>query len=119
MNPAQLNRKRQHDRNAQRKHRQRTRETIEGLNREVQELRGSQPPNNDAEALLKENQALRQELGMLKTGIGLSVNEPPSSMQLCNSSPFIAHSATHLANKLMFIQISTIPCSWFVRETNH
>ena len=110
LTPGQLAQKRAKDREAQRACQGRKRETFQGLQREVEKLRSLQRPKKGAEALLKENQALkkenqalREELDMLKTSIGLSVNEPLSSMQPGTSCLFIAFIAINLSDELMFL----------------
>ena len=105
LTPAQLATKRAKDRKAQRACQKRKREAIECLERDIEELRN-------------ENQALKKELGMLKTSIRLFVNEPPSSMQPGNSCLCIAHRATHLADKLMFLQISIFTRPSYLGKTS-
>lgn len=117
MTPAQLAQKRTNDREGQRAFRKRTKETIENLKVEVERLRGLNLKHGDAEALLQENQALRNELHILKTGISPSVHGPISAMQLCNSCHFSVRKAIHLADELMFLQILIIPCPWCVGVT--
>ncbi|KAI1085226.1 hypothetical protein F5B20DRAFT_575694 [Whalleya microplaca] len=79
LTPSQLARKRANDREAQRAIRARTKEHIENLEREIEELRIRQNRDQTVQDLLRRNKALEDELRRLKECMGLrdtSSNSP-------------------------------------------
>lgn len=68
LTPEQLERKRANDREAQRAIRERTKNQIESLNREIEELK-SQQPYLDLQAALRQKDAIRAENEELKRRI--------------------------------------------------
>ncbi|KAH8670988.1 hypothetical protein BX600DRAFT_509706 [Xylariales sp. PMI_506] len=78
LTPAQLARKRANDREAQRAIRARTKEHIENLERELEELRGAQNRDETVQELIRKNRILEDELRRLKEGMGISSNGPRS-----------------------------------------
>lgn len=77
LTPAQLARKRANDRETQRVIRTRTREHIERLERELQELRNDRDENEVVKELLRCNKALEEEIRQLREQVGASQNTPP------------------------------------------
>ncbi len=98
LTPSQLARKRANDREAQRAIRARTKEHIDSLERQVEELRGQQGRDRLVQELLRRNKALEDELRRLREGLGLPTNNiggggnlykqapPPSSSSSSSSS---------------------------------
>ncbi|KAK0733325.1 hypothetical protein B0T26DRAFT_669744 [Lasiosphaeria miniovina] len=70
LTPSQLARKRANDREAQRAIRARTKEHIERLEREVEELKGRQSRDETVRGLTKRNKALERELMALRERLG-------------------------------------------------
>lgn len=80
LTPSQLARKRANDREAQRAIRARTKEHIERLERELDELRSHQSRDRTVQDLLRRNKALEDELRRLKENMGtVSMNSSPYS----------------------------------------
>ncbi|KAI5458898.1 hypothetical protein BGZ63DRAFT_267952 [Mariannaea sp. PMI_226] len=77
LTPSQLARKRANDREAQRAIRARTKEHIERLERELEELKNKHSRDQTVQELLRRNKALEEELARLKENMGLSIT--PSS----------------------------------------
>ncbi|KAI1372911.1 hypothetical protein F4677DRAFT_238381 [Hypoxylon crocopeplum] len=71
LTPAQLARKRANDREAQRAIRARTKEHIENLEREIEELRSQHGRDQTIQTLLRRNKALEDELRQLRGSMGL------------------------------------------------
>ncbi|RYP49229.1 hypothetical protein DL768_005003 [Monosporascus sp. mg162] len=71
LSPQQLARKRANDREAQRAIRQRTKEHIESLERQVEEFRSGQSREALIQDLLMKNKALEEEIRRLKEAFGL------------------------------------------------
>ncbi|KAK7754679.1 hypothetical protein SLS62_003236 [Diatrype stigma] len=71
LTPSQLARKRANDREAQRAIRARTKEHIESLERQVEDLRGHQGRDRVVQELLRRNKALEDELRRLRENLGL------------------------------------------------
>ncbi|POR34011.1 Uncharacterized protein TPAR_05790 [Tolypocladium paradoxum] len=86
LTPSQLARKRANDREAQRAIRARTKEHIDRLERELDELRSSQSRDRTVRELLRRNKALEDELRRLKETMGVSVS--------MTSSPYSAPAGT-------------------------
>jgi hypothetical protein len=76
LTPSQLARKRANDREAQRAIRARTKEHIERLEREIEELRGRNSRDETIQGLLRRNKALEQELAALRENLGLQTGRP-------------------------------------------
>lgn len=77
LTPSQLARKRANDREAQRAIRARTKEHIDSLEREIEELRSQQNRDQTVQSLLRQNKSLEDELGRLRESLGL--RHPDSS----------------------------------------
>ncbi|KAI0472848.1 hypothetical protein GGR56DRAFT_667179 [Xylariaceae sp. FL0804] len=71
LTPSQLARKRANDREAQRAIRARTKEHIENLEREIDELRSRQNRDQTVQDLLRRNKALEDEVRRLRDGMGV------------------------------------------------
>lgn len=77
---AQLERKRANDREAQRAIRQRTKEHIENLERRIAELTSVDDNGSKVIELMRRNEALEQEIAMLRGQLGQGVGVyPPES----------------------------------------
>ncbi|KAI0012611.1 hypothetical protein F4779DRAFT_15543 [Xylariaceae sp. FL0662B] len=76
LTPSQLARKRANDREAQRAIRARTKEHIDSLEREIDELRSRQNRDQTIQDLLRRNKALEDELRRLKEYLGLRGTGP-------------------------------------------
>ena len=79
LTPAQLARKRANDREAQRAIRARTREHIDRLEQELDELRTQQGRDQTVQELLRRNRALEDEVGRLRETMGGGVPMTPSA----------------------------------------
>ncbi|KAK8139077.1 hypothetical protein PG984_002457 [Apiospora sp. TS-2023a] len=86
LTPAQLARKRANDREAQRAIRARTKEHIENLEREIEELRSSHSRDETVRNLLRRNKALEDELHRTRESMGITSGGPrnmyPSGMMV-------------------------------------
>ncbi|ORY65455.1 uncharacterized protein BCR38DRAFT_409146 [Pseudomassariella vexata] len=71
LTPSQLARKRANDREAQRAIRARTKEHIENLERELDELRSRHNRDETVQDLMKRNKALEDELHRLRESVGI------------------------------------------------
>lgn len=71
LTPTQLARKRANDREAQRAIRARTKEHIESLEREIEELRSHQDRDKTIQTLLRRNKTLENELRHLRESMGI------------------------------------------------
>ncbi|KAK8126801.1 uncharacterized protein PG998_002560 [Apiospora kogelbergensis] len=78
LTPAQLARKRANDREAQRAIRARTKEHIENLEREIEELRSSHSRDETVRNLLRRNKALEDELHRTRESMGITSGGPRS-----------------------------------------
>jgi hypothetical protein len=80
LTPAQLARKRANDREAQRAIRARTKEHIERLERELEELKSRHSRDETVQDLLRKNRALEKELSTLRESLGLQASRhyPPT-----------------------------------------
>ncbi|KAI0813261.1 hypothetical protein GGR55DRAFT_566310 [Xylaria sp. FL0064] len=91
LTPSQLARKRANDREAQRAIRARTKEHIENLEREIDELRSQQSRDQTVQDLLGRNRALEDEVRRLRESLGIRSaghNAPyPSSYTSSSSQP--------------------------------
>ena len=88
LSPAQLERKRANDREAQRAIRARTKEHIEKLERRIHELTSSDERNEQLIAALKRNRELEEENAMLRANLeqahySLGIS-PPSASKFSN-----------------------------------
>lgn len=83
LTPSQLARKRANDREAQRAIRARTKEHIERLERELEELKSRQYRDETVQNLLKRNKALERELMTLRESLGIQGRPypPPKGMR--------------------------------------
>ena len=79
LTPAQLARKRANDREAQRAIRARTKEHIERLEAELDELKSHQQRDPTIQELLRRNKMLEEELRNLRESMGMAFNNNPSS----------------------------------------
>ncbi|KAM0550798.1 hypothetical protein ACHAPJ_008661 [Fusarium lateritium] len=79
LTPSQLARKRANDREAQRAIRARTKEHIDRLERELEDLKSKQSRDQTVQELLRRNQALEEELMRLKENMGVSMTSSPYS----------------------------------------
>ncbi|KAI1102081.1 hypothetical protein F4804DRAFT_353987 [Jackrogersella minutella] len=121
LTPAQLARKRANDREAQRAIRARTKEHIENLEREIEDLRSQQNRDHTIQSLLQKNEALEEEVRQLRGNMGLrntDTNDPYQAV-FHNSSPTrpssFPHSATSypmLQNMASYSNISDATESW-------
>jgi hypothetical protein len=87
LTPAQLARKRANDREAQRAIRARTKEHIENLERELEELRSASSRDDTVQDLLRKNRALEEELHRLKESMGITTNGPRGYYHPCTFAP--------------------------------
>ena len=80
LTPSQLARKRANDREAQRAIRARTKEHIERLEREIEELKSRNTRDETVQELLRRNKALEQEVTNLRKTLGLQTGRtyPPT-----------------------------------------
>ncbi|KAL8418983.1 hypothetical protein RB594_002262 [Gaeumannomyces avenae] len=76
LTPSQLARKRANDREAQRAIRARTKEHIERLEREVEELKSKQNRDETLQELVRKNKALEKELMRLRESYGIPTSHP-------------------------------------------
>lgn len=86
---AQLSRKRANDREAQRAIRARTKDHIERLESELDELRGRHSRDHTVQELLRRNKALEDELGRLRDSMGVPVTASPYAKS--SMSPLLFH----------------------------
>ncbi|KAI1812564.1 hypothetical protein GGS20DRAFT_591594 [Poronia punctata] len=77
LTPAQLARKRANDREAQRAIRARTKEHIENLEREIDELRTQKSRDQTVQELLGRNRALEEEVRRLRESLGIRAATAP------------------------------------------
>ncbi|KAB5515267.1 hypothetical protein GE09DRAFT_1179594 [Coniochaeta sp. 2T2.1] len=76
LTPSQLARKRANDREAQRAIRARTKEHIERLEREIEELKSRNNRDETVQELLRRNKALELEVATLRDALGLQTGRP-------------------------------------------
>ena len=74
LTPSQLARKRANDREAQRAIRARTKEHIDRLERDLEELRNRYSRDETVQDLLRRNKALESELTSLRESLGLQTS---------------------------------------------
>ncbi|KAG6052262.1 hypothetical protein E4U17_005911 [Claviceps sp. LM77 group G4] len=79
LTPSQLARKRANDREAQRAIRARTKEHIERLEHELEELRSNHGRDKTVQDLIRRNKALEEELRQLKESMGVPIISSPYS----------------------------------------
>ncbi|KXJ90844.1 hypothetical protein Micbo1qcDRAFT_67454 [Microdochium bolleyi] len=89
LTPSQLARKRANDREAQRAIRARTKEHIENLERELDELRSYQSRDKTVQDLLRRNKSLEDELRRLRDTLGLPNTSAGSGMYQSCKSPSV------------------------------
>ncbi|KAK6841482.1 hypothetical protein PG990_006516 [Apiospora arundinis] len=87
LTPAQLARKRANDREAQRAIRARTKEHIENLEREIEELRSSHSRDETVRNLLRRNKALEDELHRTRESMGITSGGPRNLYPSAYHSP--------------------------------
>ncbi|KAI1400035.1 hypothetical protein F4819DRAFT_487929 [Hypoxylon fuscum] len=89
LTPAQLARKRANDREAQRAIRARTKEHIETLEKEIEELRSQHDRDATIQNLLRRNKALEDEIRRMRENTNMHSNDPCDAYQpmLHSSSP--------------------------------
>ncbi|KAK2068284.1 hypothetical protein P8C59_002931 [Phyllachora maydis] len=80
LTPSQLARKRANDREAQRAIRARTKEHIERLERELEELKSRHSRDETVQDLLKRNKALERELMALRESLGIQGRQYPNQV---------------------------------------
>ncbi|KAH7161931.1 hypothetical protein B0J13DRAFT_600706 [Dactylonectria estremocensis] len=79
LTPSQLARKRANDREAQRVTRARTKEHIERLERELEELKSKQSGDQTVQELFRRNKVLEDELNRLKENMSITMVSSPYS----------------------------------------
>jgi len=112
LNPNQLVRKRAHDREAQRNIRQRTRDHIENLERQIQELSRDQQNSRNLEAVERRNIQLEEEVGHLREVLS---RHSESSMSSMSSSADLVPSPGKWGENLLFCarkSLSKWKASW-------
>ncbi|KAG6000524.1 hypothetical protein E4U21_005360 [Claviceps maximensis] len=95
LTPSQLARKRANDREAQRAIRARTKEHIERLEHELDELRSNHSRDKTVQDLLRRNKALEDELRQLKESMGVSITSSPYSAPTGTASNSTTTSVPH------------------------
>ncbi|KAI1439133.1 hypothetical protein GGR50DRAFT_2822 [Xylaria sp. CBS 124048] len=88
LTPSQLARKRANDREAQRAIRARTKEHIENLEREIDELRSQQNRDQTVQDLLGRNRALEDEIRRLRDSLGVRTSGPAYNGSSSQPSPY-------------------------------
>ncbi|KAI1086764.1 hypothetical protein F5B19DRAFT_118095 [Rostrohypoxylon terebratum] len=109
LTPAQLARKRANDREAQRAIRARTKEHIENLEREIEDLRNHQNRDQTIQNLLRKNEALEEEVRQLRGSMGIrnsDANDPYQAV-FHNSSPTRPSAFPHTAASYPLLQNMT------------
>ncbi|KAI1389419.1 uncharacterized protein F4822DRAFT_427771 [Hypoxylon trugodes] len=93
LTPSQLARKRANDREAQRAIRARTKEHIENLEKEIEELRSQQGRDQTIQTLLRKNKTLEDELRRIRDGMGIRTADAGEQYQpmFHGSSPPNSH----------------------------
>ncbi|KAI0164519.1 hypothetical protein GGR52DRAFT_575872 [Hypoxylon sp. FL1284] len=81
LTPSQLARKRANDREAQRAIRARTKEHIDSLEREIEELRSQRSQDQTIQTLLRKNKFLEDELRRMRESIGLHTTDASDHYQ--------------------------------------
>ena len=114
LTPSQLARKRANDREAQRAIRARTKEHIENLERQVEELRSQQGQSMIVQDLLRKNKALEDELNRLRESLGLPTTSGSAGSIYTSSSS--AYSGASLRTPPPFC--SAMP-DYQVMQDNH
>ncbi|EFZ03823.1 hypothetical protein X797_012490 [Metarhizium robertsii] len=112
LTPSQLARKRATDREAQRAIRARTKEHIERLEREIEDLRVSHVSDKTVQELLRRNKALNDELCQLRRSMGIFMTLSPHS----TSAPAIEHAGAFLASPS---QQPPAPCQSACNQDNY
>ncbi|KAL7623439.1 hypothetical protein AAE478_007121 [Parahypoxylon ruwenzoriense] len=87
LTPSQLARKRANDREAQRAIRARTKEHIESLEREIEELRSQRSRDQTIQNLLRRNKALEDEVRHLREKMKFRANDGSDAYQHVYHSP--------------------------------
>ncbi|KAG5981364.1 hypothetical protein E4U54_006656 [Claviceps lovelessii] len=98
LTPSQLARKRANDREAQRAIRARTKEHIERLEHELEELRSNHGRDKTVQDLIRRNKALEEELRQLKESMGVAINSSPYSAPTGTASTAIFASSHALGD---------------------
>ncbi|KAH8747060.1 hypothetical protein F5883DRAFT_584767 [Diaporthe sp. PMI_573] len=102
LTPNQLARKRANDRNAQRAIRVRTKEYIERLEKELEELKSRHSHNEIVQELVQKNRALEMELATLKEGLSLQSCSYPQ-LAACGKDIF-SHESSAFTQESLFDQ---------------
>lgn len=100
LTPAQLARKRANDREAQRAIRARTKEHIETLEKEIEELRSQHDRDATIQNLLRRNKALEDEIRRMRENTNMHSNDPcdayqPSMLRILTCCSPISHQKTN------------------------
>ncbi|KAI1475474.1 hypothetical protein F4774DRAFT_413779 [Daldinia eschscholtzii] len=104
LTPSQLARKRANDREAQRAIRARTKEHIESLEREIEELRSLQNRDQTIQTLLRRNKALEEELCQIRGNMGINATGEQYQPVFNSSSPPGPHSFGQPTSHFSMIQ---------------
>ncbi|KAI1802154.1 hypothetical protein F4811DRAFT_555127 [Daldinia bambusicola] len=104
LTPSQLARKRANDREAQRAIRARTKEHIESLEKEIEELRSCQNRDQTIQALLRRNKALEEELYQIRESMGIHNAGDQYHSVFNSSSPPGPHSFAQSAPQFSMMQ---------------
>ncbi|KAI0451671.1 hypothetical protein F5B21DRAFT_527604 [Xylaria acuta] len=118
LTPSQLARKRANDREAQRAIRARTKEHIENLEREIDELRSQQSRDQTVRDLLGRNRALEEEVKQLRESLGIRTARPglpyPNSYHSSSS-----HQSSYGHSTPEFPMVSDLPPYSNVHDTTN
>ncbi|KAI0206799.1 hypothetical protein F4808DRAFT_466743 [Astrocystis sublimbata] len=118
LTPSQLARKRANDREAQRAIRARTKEHIENLEREIDELRSQQSRDQTVRDLLGRNRALEEEVKRLRETLGIRTGGP--GMQYSNSyHDSSAHQSPYGQSTPEYPMVSDLPPYNNVHDTTN
>jgi hypothetical protein len=109
LTPSQLARKRANDREAQRAIRARTKEHIERLERELEELKSNQSRDKTVQELLRRNKALEEELFRIKETMGVSMTPSPYQSAVYDDNLSTASGPVHSPRSSPFPQTDYSP----------
>lgn len=109
LTPSQLARKRANDREAQRAIRARTKEHIERLERELEELKSNQSRDKTVQELLRRNKALEEELFRMKETVGVSITSSPYQSAVYDDNLSTGTGAVHSPRSSPFPQTDYSP----------
>jgi hypothetical protein len=111
LTPSQLARKRANDREAQRAIRARTKEHIERLERELEDLKSKQSRDHTVQELLRRNKALEDELLKLKESMGIPTGRP-------YSAPGSSLTDARLSNRFCSSSFNVFCPLWYALDYN-